>query len=114
MLLRAIHQAPAYPRISWCGPGNPSISGFPSIKAEAVGLEYEHTDCHAGNPIIGYPCASFALVFSVKFLSKCIYLKPTCPPLCPFDQSRALDEVSPFAKHVLGIRIPSEPRTLVN
>ncbi|GJW80091.1 hypothetical protein Tco_0144066 [Tanacetum coccineum] len=34
MLLRAIQQDPAYPRISWCSPGNPSISGFLSIKAE--------------------------------------------------------------------------------
>ncbi|GKC60972.1 hypothetical protein Tco_1088570 [Tanacetum coccineum] len=30
---RADQQAPAYPRISWCGPGSPSLIGFPSIKA---------------------------------------------------------------------------------
>ncbi|GJX81000.1 hypothetical protein Tco_0329149, partial [Tanacetum coccineum] len=29
---RADQQAPAYPRISWCGPGSPSLIGFPSIK----------------------------------------------------------------------------------
>ncbi|GJV70958.1 hypothetical protein Tco_1490953, partial [Tanacetum coccineum] len=36
MLLRAIQQAPAYPRISWCSPGNSFISDFPSIKAEGA------------------------------------------------------------------------------
>ncbi|GKD77781.1 hypothetical protein Tco_1340402 [Tanacetum coccineum] len=33
--LLSYQQAPAYPRISWCGLGSPSITGFPSIlKAE--------------------------------------------------------------------------------
>ncbi|GJT80036.1 hypothetical protein Tco_1054378 [Tanacetum coccineum] len=29
--LLSYQQAPAYPRISWCGLGSPSITGFPSI-----------------------------------------------------------------------------------
>ncbi|GKD06199.1 hypothetical protein Tco_1181173 [Tanacetum coccineum] len=35
--LLSYQQAPAYPRISWCGLGSPSITGFPSIlKAEEL------------------------------------------------------------------------------
>ncbi|GJW80372.1 RNA-directed DNA polymerase, eukaryota [Tanacetum coccineum] len=39
---RAVQQAPAYPRISWCGPGSPSLIGFPSTKAVREGSRLLH------------------------------------------------------------------------
>ncbi|GJX72317.1 hypothetical protein Tco_0309488 [Tanacetum coccineum] len=41
--LLSYQQAPAYPRISWCGLGSPSITGFPSIlKAEFLDTNTLH------------------------------------------------------------------------
>ncbi|GJY01724.1 hypothetical protein Tco_0359876 [Tanacetum coccineum] len=39
--LLSYQQAPSYPRISWCGLGSPSITGFPSI------LKAEDPACHS-------------------------------------------------------------------
>ncbi|GJQ90472.1 putative reverse transcriptase domain-containing protein [Tanacetum coccineum] len=78
--LMSYQQAPAYPKISWWGPGSPSLIGFPSIISCEIdasrssslldapldldcpffpiigyllltlGSKCEHTDCHAGTP----------------------------------------------------------------
>ncbi|GJR47514.1 hypothetical protein Tco_1315617 [Tanacetum coccineum] len=54
--LLSYQQALAYPRISWCGLGSPSITGFPSIlKVEVMAISVISVSLDSSEDSVGTP-----------------------------------------------------------